>query len=127
MKTAFSAILLAGAAVALESNDLVFVNFVSKFGKMYDTVEEYHARREIFLARDLLIQQHMSRPSNYTMGHNKFSDWSELEMSMILGEKEFPESNAYCQPPPNSHTNVEVPAYVNWVEAGKTTPVKNQG
>ena len=55
MKTTFSAILFAGAVAAIETNDIVFINFVSKFGKMYETVEEFHARKEIFLAKDLLI------------------------------------------------------------------------
>jgi len=45
---------------------------------------------------------------------------------MLLGEKEQPlSSNAYCLPPPNYQG--DVPDSVNWVEAGMTTPVKDQG
>ena len=48
-------------------------------------------------------------------------------MAKLLGEKESAESNAYCLPPPSTDNSVEVPASVNWVEAGMTTPVKDQG
>jgi len=106
MKTAFTALVLAGAVAAIDTNDLAFVNFLSTHGKMYNDMEEFIQRREIFLAKDRLIQQHMSFPANFTMGHNKFSDWSELEMSMLLGEKEFTQANAYCLPPPASHANI---------------------
>jgi cathepsin H len=127
MKTAFTALVLASAVAAIETNDLVFVNYLSAHGKMYNDMEEFAQRREIFLAKDRLIQQHMSRPSNFTMGHNKFSDRSETEMRMLLGDLESTETNAFCLPPPASHANIEVPNSVNWVEAGMTTPVKDQG
>lgn len=69
----------------------------------------------------------MSRPANFTLGHNKFSDWTEEEMNVLLGEKVSAESNAYCKPPNAVAEPREVPASVNWVEAGMTTPVKDQG
>ena len=127
MKASFAAAVLATAATAIDVNELEFMSYLSKFGKMYTTLEEFVLRKEVFLAKDLKIRQHSSRPANFTLGHNKFSDWTPEEMQRLLGEKEFAgSSNAYCQPPPSSN-NVEVPASVNWVEAGKTTPVKDQG
>ena len=93
---------------------------------MYQTVEEFMFRKELYLAKDMLIKAHNSRPANFTLGHNKFSDWKAEEMNKMLGEKENPESsNAYCKAPPSS--NASVPASVNWVEAGMTTPIKDQG
>ena len=128
MKTAFASALLAMAATAIDQSDLEFFNFLAKHSKVYDTVEEFMLRKEIFLAKDLKIKAHNAHPSNFTLGHNKFSDWSREEMNVMLGEKESPESNAYCKAPPSSTNNVtSVPDSVNWVEAGATTPIKDQG
>lgn len=100
MKTAFICGLIAAAANAIETSDIEYMKFLSQFGKNYDTVEEFLARKEIFLAKDILIKAHNSRPSNFTLGHNKFSDFNEFEMSYINGEYEQPESsNAFCLPP----------------------------
>ena len=49
------------------------------------------------------------------------------EMQVMLGEKESVESNAYCKPPPEKMTNEDPPSSINWVEAGMTTPIKDQG
>ena len=48
-------------------------------------------------------------------------------MSVMYGEKVSSESNAECLPPPSSTVmNFEdLPASVNWVDAGMTTPVKD--
>jgi len=126
MKSIFAAVLLAGAVASIEVSDFEFIQFLTKHGKMYSTVKEYIERKAIWLAKDLLIKQHMSRPSNFTLGHNKFSDWTPEEMKKLRGEKINEATNAYCQPPPSA-MNGEVPASVNWVTAGKTTPVKDQG
>ena len=127
MKSAFICALFAAASSAIETTDIEFMKFLSQYGKNYDTVEEFLARKELYLLKDLVIKAHNSRPSNFALGHNKFSDYNEFEMSLLMGEKEQPESsNAYCKPPPN-HAGVEVPASVNWVEAGMTTPIKDQG
>ena len=46
----------------------------------------------------------------------------------MYGEKESAESNAECLPPPSIPApNGDVPKSVNWVEAGMTTPIKDQG
>ena len=125
MKTFFAGV-LATAACALDASEYEFMQYLTKHGKMYQTVEEFLLRKELYLAKDLLIKAHNSRPANFTLGHNKFSDWKAEEMNKMLGEKESPESsNAYCKAPPSSDSNASVPASVNWVEAGMTTPIKD--
>ena len=124
---AFAIALTAAVTSAIDVEELEFMRYLSQYGKMYDTVEEFLVRKEIYLTKALKIAAHNSRPSNFSMGHNKFSDWKSEEMNMMLGEKESAESNAYCKPPPSSMANGSVPASVNWVEAGMTTPVKDQG
>ena len=44
----------------------------------------------------------------------------------MLGDKDI-EMNAYCLPPPNDMEVDNLPSSVNWVEAGMTTPIKDQG
>ncbi len=127
MKTFFAGV-LAASACALDASEYEFMQYLSKFGKMYDTVEEFLMRKEVYLQKDIEIKGHNSRPSNFTLGHNKFSDWRAEEMQVMLGEKESLESsNAYCKEPDESFLNAKVPDSVNWVEAGMTTPVKDQG
>jgi len=81
----------------MDTSDFEFMKFLSKYGKSYDTVEEFVARKELYLLKDVIIKAHNARPSNFSMGHNKFSDYNQEEMNKLLGEKEFEESsNAYC-------------------------------
>ena len=127
MKATFATALFAAVSQAIDTQELEFMNYLSKYGKQYHDMNEFLTRKELFLAKEMLIVAHNSRPSNFTLGHNKFSDWTEEEMGRMLGEKEFAESsNAYCLPPPTM-TNFTVPDSVNWVEAGMTTPIKDQG
>ena len=126
MKITYAAALFAAAVSAIDLDELEFMNYASKFGKAYETLEEFIHRKEIFLVKNLLIKAHNSRPSNFRLGHNKFTDWSEEEMQVLLGEKESAESNAYCKPPPEVTAPAAAPpAEVNWVEAGMTTPIKD--
>lgn len=127
MKAAFAIALTAAISSAIDVNELEFMNYLSKYGKQYENLEEFLVRKELYLIKALEIAAHNSRPSNFTLGHNKFSDWKKEEMNKMLGEKESAESNAYCLPPPAGLTNDSVPDSVNWVEAGMTTPVKDQG
>ena len=107
--------------------DYDFMRYVSQYSKRYETVEEFNARQEQFAETDAHIHRVNEDPSStHKAAHNKFSDWKKEEMDRMLGEKESAESNAYCLPPPDS-SNLAVPASVNWVEAGMTTPVKDQG
>jgi len=129
MKTAFAIALLAALSQAdIAVGELKFIQWMSKFGKHYETMEEFIERKEIFLAKELIILGHNSMPSNFILGHNKFSDWKKEEMSVMYGEKESAESNAECLAPPSIPTpNGDLPDYVNWAEAGMTTPIKDQG
>ena len=130
MKTVFAIALIAALSQAdIDVGELKFIQWMSKFGKHYETMEEFIERREIWLAKELVILGHNSMPSNFILGHNKFSDWKKEEMSVMYGEKESPESNAECLAPPSgvAAPNGDLPDYVNWAEAGMTTPIKDQG
>ena len=128
MKFAASLALIAAVSSALDLNDLEYMNYLSKFGKQYPNMEEFLLRKELFLAKSLIIAAHNATESNFTLGHNKFSDYKKSEMMKMLGDKT-DAANWECLAPPTESTMTvaDVPASVNWVEAGMTTPVKDQG
>ena len=76
MRSVFAASVFAVAANAIDIKELEFINYLSKFGKMYKNIEEFNMRMELFVALDEIINAHNSRPSNFTMGHNPMSDWT---------------------------------------------------
>ena len=116
---------LTSAAAAISADELEFVNFASRFNKIYKDVKEYAARFEIFAYNHKFIKEHNATKSTYTLGHNHMSDWTDDEyfniLNFVMPENYEPDKR-----------NVEVfsddddlPDYVNWVEAGGVTPVKN--
>ena len=71
MKTAFAIALFAALSQTdIDVGELKFIQWMSKFGKHYETMEEFIERREIFLAKELIILGHNSMPSNFILGHN---------------------------------------------------------
>lgn len=124
----FLALALAGAASAtvMTSADYEFLNFVATHNKKYDTVEEFNARKEIFAETHAQIAQLNHENATSTHGHNKFSDWTRAEYENLLGLKDMPmeHSNEPHLAAPQGYEAAQ--NGVNWVEAGWTTPVKNQ-
>jgi hypothetical protein len=59
--------------------------------------------------------------ATYTIGYNKFSDWTESEYTSILGLKQT------LEPANSLHANsgLQAPLEVNWVTAGAVTPIKD--
>ena len=57
------------------------------------------------------------------MGHNQFSDWSADEYKQLLGRKQTEKSQKKNVKTFDEGSN----GYVNWVDAGAVTPVKDQG
>ena len=86
MKTFISIALAGAASAAVVENDLKFMNYMSKFSKVYTTVEEYATRLALFLEREIIINESNADEANtYTLGHNNFSDWTDEEYKAILG------------------------------------------
>ena len=122
MKT-FALAMTFGAASALKSIDIKYMNYISQHGKVVNSVEEYNTRASNFERNDFIIQEHNAQNGvNYTLGHNQFSDWSHEEYQKILGYKGYRKSEGPFAPFDSNDSG-----YVNWVEAGAVTPVKDQG
>jgi hypothetical protein len=65
--------------------EMEFIRFVAKFGKSYGTKEEFAMRANIFkqnYAR--IIEENLNIDNTFTLGINKFADWTPDEFKQIL-------------------------------------------
>ena len=122
MKT-FALALTAAAVNAIDNIELKFLNYIAKFGKVMDDLEEFGMRLAYFIESDLEIEAHNATESSFTLGHNQFSDRSLEEYRNILGNRHESRSNNLTAILDESKNAKEV----NWVTAGAVTPVKDQG
>jgi len=117
---AFAAV--AGITSALNSAEFEYMQYVAKFNKQSNDVDEFQVRMANFAIVDKFIQEHNSTNATHTAGHNQFSDWSHAEYKSILGyvRGENVTKNVQVFEPTNADT-------VNWVTKGAVTAVKDQG
>ena len=118
----FAVLAFAGVASATQLSSK-FMEFITRHSKSYGTVEEFEYRKALFAITEDAIQAINSNEAHtWVAGHNKFSDWSHEEFSQMHGY--VPETHVYSEPTIFPETNADS---VNWVTAGATTPVKDQG
>ena len=107
----------------LSAADYRFIHHVAQMNLSYATMEEYDARKSLFLARDAMFEEMNANPENtFEVGHNEFSTWTDFELDKIRGYVAFTGVST-------GETENTVPnaSSVNWVTSGAVTPVKNQG
>lgn len=89
-----------------------------------------------FLRHVALLEEHSNKESSYELGHNQFSDMSLEEFHALfkLGKKNtrpIPKIDTADQEIATkiarSLQSLDLPDYVNWVQIGAVTPIKNQG
>ena len=57
-----------------------FVDYLAKYGKSFNTREEFLFRQSIFETKDRENRAINSNPKHtFTVGHNKFSTWTDAE------------------------------------------------
>ena len=83
---AFAAIASTAAAIsanAISADKLKFIKYAARFNKVYEDIEEFAVRLEQFAYHNRLISEHNATDSNFKLGHNQFSDWTEAEYEAI--------------------------------------------
>jgi C1A family cysteine protease len=111
------------ASASLFQTSPEFTQYVAKYGKNYGTVEEYKFREAQFLAKKAAFAQHNSNNGNtYTVGINKFSDWTTAEYKQILGYKAPAHTKNYV-----ILDTTTAPDAVDWRSAGAVNAPKDQG
>ena len=123
MKFAAASLLIAAAA-ASDAYRVAFMQHMTEFGLSYGTVEEYEFRYEQFLIKQAHIEEHNQMGRPYSVGHNKFSTWTDAEYKRLLGYKPMADDKVTATA---SFPNATVAASIDWRTKGGVTPVKDQG
>ncbi len=122
---------LAGTAVSAEmmtQMDYDFMHYISKFNKIYKSIEEYKMRIVEFKKRDDFIKEANSRYGrSYKAGHNKFSDFTDEEFDKMLGIRMPHTDEAEEDFVANDVDISNLPTAFDWRDKGMVTPVKDQG
>lgn len=78
----------AGLLGIAAANDQRYMMHLALFGKSYATIEEYEFRKAIFDRNMDAIEAHNAKEDEtFSMGPNKFSDWTDSEFNRLLGYK----------------------------------------
>jgi 3-oxoacyl-(acyl-carrier-protein) synthase len=85
MKT-FAAVALVAAVSAIDTATFEFMQYISKYGKSYDTIEEFNTRMALFQKTNTFVKEWNSQPNQTsTVGHNFISDMTEEEKKGLRG------------------------------------------
>jgi len=127
----FAALALAGAASAVSLETYEFMQYVSKFGKNYDTLEEFNMRMELFTTIDKEIKEwNATEGITSTMGHNYLSDYTQEEKKALRGLAQSSEQHEATHFAPEGY--VQALSTFNWCNTSNSTgqdqcsPIKNQ-
>jgi len=121
-----SFIVAALAGIASAEVESEFMQYVSKWGKSYGTIEEFKFRMGHFAKTHAAILENNTSTSKFTMGHNKFSDWAEHEFRRVKGYK--PELRTVVDlKEPTELFLYGSTTPIDWRVKGGVTPVKDQG
>jgi len=99
-----------------------FEEFIQKYRKHYNSVEEFNSRFEIYRDNMEFAMNENARQNNYTLGETIFSD-------LNLNEFHYYKNNFMVGSTCESFKSgdIDVPVELDWREKGAVTPVKDQG
>ena len=75
--------LLAVVLAAVQAVNLEFLEFMSLHGKSYATLEELQYRAKLYEKTSLMIDEINQAQDTHVAGHNRYSDWSEQELTRL--------------------------------------------
>jgi len=112
-----------------------FKSWMDEHTKIYDTHYDFSARLKIWLDNNAKIEEHNSlKDQTSVLGHNEFSDMTqdEFHQHFKLGahsdqegvNRKLAEADIAAF---EEMTPLALPDYINWVQMGGVTDVKNQG
>ena len=102
---------------------LQFQDFINKYGKQYQTVQEYMARFNIFKKSLKKIYSNGS----FATGITQFSDMTPAEFKRTYLNLDINVLNTIKFEKAEPQRLFGAPTEFNWVDEGAVTPVKNQG
>merc|ERR1711988_1868922 len=109
--------------MGLTEEEMMYMKYVTEYGKSYGTKAEFEFRFEQFKQTLAKMAAHNSQNEHQsTVAHNQFSDWTAAEYKRLLGYKPRAD-NLEAEELDTS----DLASSVNWVTQGAVTPVKNQG
>jgi len=103
-----------------------FVRFLKDYEKEYATVEEWAHRLTVFAANLREIAEHDAAAAGYTVGLNKFSDWTKEEFAAY---NKYKPRGKDAKGAPNTHvvTKVKAADAKDWRDDGLVADIKDQG
>jgi C1A family cysteine protease len=113
----------AAAASALNTSEFQFMSFAAEHNKSYETVEEFQMRAALFAETEAFIQEHNTQNNNYTVGHNQFSDMTDMERKARLGFRAAENKDGNVV----ELDTTNLPESVDWRTAGAVNAIQDQG
>jgi KDEL-tailed cysteine endopeptidase len=102
-----------------------FIKYTTLYGKSYGTKEEFDFRSTLFKKTLDFIRTENSRIENtFTVGVNKFADWTPAEYKRLLGYKPAAKKEPVSY---FNETNIAIPTSVDWRTSGDVNEVQDQG
>lgn len=109
----------------LSADDMEFIKFTALYSKSYGTKEEFDFRSSLFKKTLAFIRSENSRNENtFTVGINKFADWTPAEYKRLLGYKPAVKQGDMFQ---IQEDRVNIPTSVDWRTSGDVNLVQDQG
>ena len=128
----------AGAIYAVESSssqfdsdvvgesDYEFMSFSAKHGKVYSTKKEWKQRKANFMKTDAAIKAHNADPTTTSgAAHNFMSDYTQTELNNMKGYDGNLSSSSTTSNVASYDASAPTASAVDWVNAGKVTPIQN--
>ncbi|GCC28364.1 hypothetical protein chiPu_0006794 [Chiloscyllium punctatum] len=119
-------------ALSLSIEDLEWIAWKKKFGKLYSSLKEVDYRKEIWLTnwKTVIVHNMLADQGlyNYRLGMNAFADLKNEEYKkLVLGNcLRNTNSTKHATFHSLSFNNIDFPDRVDWRDKGYVTPVKNQ-
>jgi len=105
-----------------------FENWMDQYKIQFRTEEHFYDVLRKWIVNELYIKRINSENRSYTLGHNQFSGMDEFDfIKYIMINNDIFNREVRSYKFISSNQTVPLPSYVNWVEAGYVTPVKDQG